>query len=78
MKPLTPGLNYLGTAPQFHAMTGVPQAIASIMTRPKGSGQLIGKSSAMALPRNSDLRIADLSNEFDEGVIQQRLARGSK
>ena len=37
-----------GTAPRRHAMTGVPQAIASIMTRPNGSGQSIGNSSAAA------------------------------
>ena len=34
-------------------MTGVPHAIASIMTRPKGSGQSIGNSRPRALPRNS-------------------------
>ncbi len=34
-------------------MTGVPQAIASIITRPNGSGQSIGTSSAMAPLRNS-------------------------
>ena len=34
-------------------MTGVPQAMASIITRPKGSGQSIGKRSAVALPRNA-------------------------
>ena len=34
------------------AMTGVPQAIASIMTRPKGSGHSIGKISAEASPIN--------------------------
>ncbi len=29
-------------------MTGVAQAIASIITRPKGSGQSMGKSRALA------------------------------
>ena len=33
-------------------MTGVPHAIASIMTRPNGSGQSMGKSSAAAPARN--------------------------
>jgi hypothetical protein len=32
----------------LNAITGVPQAIASINTKPKGSGQAIGASSAMA------------------------------
>ena len=35
------------------AITGVPQAIASIMTSPNGSGQSIGKSTAAAPPRKS-------------------------
>ena len=34
---------------------GVPHAIASIITKPKGSGQAIGKSRAAASPRNRDL-----------------------
>jgi hypothetical protein len=32
----------------LNAITGVPQAIASINTNPKGSDQAIGASSAMA------------------------------
>jgi hypothetical protein len=40
-----------GAEPWRQAMTGVPADIASIMTRPKGSGQSIGNSSARALPR---------------------------
>jgi hypothetical protein len=34
-------------------MTGAPHAIASIMTKPKGSGQSIGKSKAAAPARNA-------------------------
>ena len=45
-------------------MTGVPQAIASIITRPKGSGQSIGNRRARALPRNSLLPLVDLSDEL--------------
>jgi hypothetical protein len=33
-------------------ITGVPQAIASTITSPNGSGQAIGKSSARAPPRS--------------------------
>src|SRR5262245_560358 len=33
-----------GTDPRANAMTGVPHAMASIMIRPNGSGQSIGKS----------------------------------
>ncbi len=61
MKPVTPGSTTSGTEPQFHAITGVPQAIDSIMTKPKGSGQQIGNSSALALPRNSDLSASPIS-----------------
>jgi hypothetical protein len=42
-------------------MTGVPLAIASIMTSPKGSGQSIGKGSAIARPRNSPLSRSPIS-----------------
>ena len=51
--PVTPSVTTSGTAPSGHAMTGVPQAIASIMTRPKGSGQSMGNSSARARPSRS-------------------------
>ena len=40
-------------------MTGVPHAIASIITRPKGSGQLIGKSNAAAPARPLLCRVVD-------------------
>ena len=35
------------------AITGVPQAMLSIITRPNGSGQSIGNSSACAPDRNA-------------------------
>jgi len=37
--PVPPCASTSGTEPFFHAMTGVPQASDSIMTKPKGSGQ---------------------------------------
>ena len=43
------------------AITGVPQAMASIITSPNGSGQSIGKSRACALPRNSSLSRSSIS-----------------
>ena len=43
-----------GTDPRLKAMTGVPHAKASIMTRPNGSGQLIGMIKPIAPLRNSD------------------------
>jgi hypothetical protein len=46
-----PSLITSGTDPRGHAMMGVPHAIASIITRPNGSGQLMGNSNPSALPR---------------------------
>ena len=55
-------------------MTGVPQAIASIITSPNGSGQSIGNSSARASPRNSFFSsLADLAEELDVRLGEQRL-----
>src|SRR5436305_1457844 len=48
MIPLTPSSITSGTAPCRVAITGVPQAIDSIMTRPNGSSQSIGHSLARA------------------------------
>ena len=46
MNPVTPSSITSGTAPDRIATTGVPVAIDSIIVRPKGSGQSIGKSRA--------------------------------
>ena len=54
MKPVTPSSTPSGTEPRLNAITGVPQAIASIITRPNGSGQSIGTSSAVAPERKAD------------------------
>ena len=71
---MTPGSITSGVEPQRQATTGVPQAIASIITRPKGSGQSIGNSSASAPPRNADFcAVADLADELDQRIVQQRL-----
>ena len=52
----------------------------SIMTRPKGSGQLIGNSRACApLEERWLLSVVDLANEFDIRIgLQQRLDAGLK
>jgi Natural resistance-associated macrophage protein len=42
-------------------MTGVPQAMASIITSPKGSGQSMGKRRASAPPRMADLSVSPIS-----------------
>ena len=48
MMPLRPCSITSGTAPKRVAMTGVPHAIDSIITRPNGSSHSIGKSVARA------------------------------
>ena len=53
MKPVTPSSITSGAEPQPKPTTGVPQAIASIITSPNGSGQSIGNSSAAAPPRKA-------------------------
>ena len=74
MKPVRPCSTTSGTEPQRQAITGVPQAMASIITRPNGSGQSIGNSRAAALPRKADFsRVADLAHELDQRVVEQRL-----
>ena len=53
MMLLTPLRKTSGTEPQGRATTGVPQASASIIARPNGSGQSIVNIRASALPRKS-------------------------
>ena len=50
-----------GTEPRLNAITGVPQAIDSIITRPNGSGQSIGISKPTAPDRKSDLSLSPIS-----------------
>src|SRR6266545_8403920 len=44
INPVTPWRRTSGTEPHGLAITGVPQASASIITSPNGSGQSTGKS----------------------------------
>ena len=53
MNPVSPSATTSGTEPLAQATTGVPQAMASVMTRPKGSGHWIGNSNAAALASSS-------------------------
>src|SRR6516165_9411206 len=41
-------VDHFHAEPRLNAITGVPQAIASIMTRPNGSGQSIGTNNVIA------------------------------
>src|ERR1700730_13671306 len=50
--PVTPSSMTSGIDPQRNASTGVPHAMASIITRPNGSGQSTGNNRASASPRN--------------------------
>ena len=73
-----PVLDDLGDDPQRHAITGVPQAMASISTRPNGSGQSIGNRSATAFPRKVDFSpspispMNSISGSFNSGLISSR------
>ena len=72
--PLTPLSITSDTEPQLNARTGVPQAMASIITRPKGSGQSIGKEKcAGAAEKLSFLTLVDLADELDARLAEQRL-----
>ena len=53
INPVTPWSIISGIDPRRQAITGVPQAMASITTSPNGSGQSIGKRRAAAFPRKS-------------------------
>ena len=53
MKPVSPSATTSGTEPLRQATTGVPQAMASVITRPNGSGHWIGNSRADARPSRS-------------------------
>ena len=66
MKPVTPCSTISGAEPRLKATTGVPQAIASIITRPNGSGQSIGVSKADGAAQELRLaRVVDLADELD-------------
>ncbi len=54
--PVVPSVTTSGAAPSGKASTGVPQAMASIITMPNGSFQRMGKSRAEAPARSSSLR----------------------
>ena len=74
MKPVTPSSMTSGTEPRRYAMTGVPQAIASIITSPNGSGQSIGNSSARRRRGTSPLSGSPISPmNSTSGSPQQRL-----
>ena len=53
MKPVRPSSTISPTDPRGVATTGVPVAIASIITSPNGSSHWIGLSSAHELPISS-------------------------
>ena len=62
--PVTPSSMTSGIDPQRNASTGVPHAMASIMTRPNGSGQSTGNNRAAASPKNFVFSLGDLADEL--------------
>ncbi|MEA2941679.1 MAG: hypothetical protein QOD09_2208 [Bradyrhizobium sp.] len=57
-----------GTDPARQPMTGVPQAIASIIASPKGSGQSIGKSIARITKEGALVGFVYFSDELYQGT----------
>src|SRR6266571_5615379 len=64
MTPVVPSTTTSGTEPERSATTGVPHAMASIMTMPNGSGQRIGNSRQAAAAYNSRLPAASTSPTY--------------
>src|SRR5215510_3084482 len=68
-----PHLRMPRVAPPSKAMTGVPQAMAPIITSPNGSGQSMGNSRARESPRKCRLGLlVDLTNELYAWWVTQR------
>jgi hypothetical protein len=72
MNPVLPCSMISETDPQRHAITGVPQAMASISTRPKGSGQSIGNKRALAFPKNADFSLSPICRCFGLPSVRER------
>ena len=71
-KPQRPCSMSSVAAPTGRATTGVPHAMASTITRPKGSGHWIGNTIACALPEESHLGVViDVLEDFDVGAEQR-------
>src|SRR5215472_15595768 len=73
MKPVMPSSTTSGAEPRLNAITGVPQAIASIITRPNGSGQSIGTNNVIAPLKNSDLSRSLISPIYSQFLLASRL-----
>ena len=61
-----------GTEPRRNATTGVPHAIASIITRPNGSGQSMGKSRPRASPRSLPFSFSSTSPAISVALVRLR------
>src|SRR5215831_874446 len=74
MKPVTPFSTTSGTDPRRNAITGVPHAMASIITSPNGSGQSIGKQQGRGICEEILLGpFVDLPDDLDLLAVDQRL-----
>jgi hypothetical protein len=62
------------TDPQRQAITGVPHAMASISTKTKRLGPIDREQQCAGISKESGLfAVADLPDEFDQRIGQQRL-----
>ena len=75
MKPVTPGSTISGTEPRGQAITGVPQDIASIITRPNGSVPEVVEPGVTGLLVDSIEQAADAvaqALQLDRQRVRQR------
>ena len=76
MKPVTPSSMTSRTDPRGHAMTGVPQAIASIITSPERLRPVDRKQQGGGVAKEGLLLpVIHLANEPDIVLIEERLDR---
>src|SRR5262245_4632391 len=73
-KPVSPSSTISGAAPPLNAITGVPQASASMNTNPKRSGQAVGASSAMAPLRKLDFSASPISPMYSTSGGREQFA----
>src|SRR5262249_32942374 len=70
--PVSPSSMISSTEPRLNAITGVPQAIASIITSPNGSGQSIGTTRVTDLALGPDHNAVGASHQTFRGCATVR------
>src|SRR5882757_1919461 len=76
MNPVTPFSSTSGTDPLLYAITGVPQAMASIIQTERLAPRDRKQQGGGIAQKFAFLTLADFADEFDVALRQQRLDRG--